>query len=122
MFKINSGANSEIEINKKIIISYHLNLLINQAWVAEVKTNIPIKEVTITSSPCQTFSIPINNNSWLNKNTIGKIPVLKLYQKACRPVLSGSPPEMAAAAYDARPTGGVHQPLNQNKKQTSAPQ
>jgi len=47
--------------------------------------------------------MPINSNSWLNKNTIGSIPVLKLYQKACTPVLSGSPPEIPAAAYDANP-------------------
>ena len=31
-------------------------------------------------------------------STIGSIPVLRLYQKACNPVLSGSPPEIAAAA------------------------
>ena len=53
------------------------------------------------------FSIPINNSSWLNKNTIGKTPVLKLYQKAWTPVFNGSPPEIPAAAYDASPTGGV---------------
>ena len=41
---------------------------------------------------------PIKSSSWLNKKTIGSIPVLKLYQKACKPVLSGSPPEIAAAA------------------------
>jgi len=85
-------------INKKIIISYHLNLLKNQPCVAEVKIKIPIKEVTITNNPCQIFSIPINNNSWLNKKTIGRIAVLKLYQNACIPVLRGSPPEIAAAA------------------------
>ena len=59
---------------------------------------MPIKEVTITKSPCQISSIPINKSSWLNKNTIGKTPVLKLYQNACTPVLNGSPPEIPAAA------------------------
>ena len=83
---------------KKIIISYHLSLLINQPWVAAVKTKIPIKDVIITIKPCQIFSIPINKSSWLNKNTIGKIPVLKLYQKAWTPVLRGSPPDIPAAA------------------------
>ena len=98
MFKIKSGDNKEIEITKKIIISYHLSLLINHPWVAEVNTKIPIKEVIITINPCQIFSIPISKSSWLNKNTIGKIPVLKLYQKACTPVLKGSPPDIPAAA------------------------
>ena len=46
------------------------------------------------------------------KKTIGKTPVLKLYQKACTPVLRGSPPEIPAAAYDARPTGGVTSAIN----------
>ena len=87
-----------IDIIKKIIISYHFNLLKNQPWVADVNTNIPAKEVIITINACQIFSIPIKSSSWLNKNTIGRIPVLKLYQKACNPVLSGSPPEIAAAA------------------------
>ena len=54
---------NEIEIIKKIIISYHFNLLINQPWVAEVNTNIPNKEVTITINPCQIFSIPIRRSS-----------------------------------------------------------
>ena len=40
------------------------------------------------------------------------MPVLKLYQKACIPVLSGSPPEIAAAAYEAKPTGGVTSAIN----------
>ena len=34
---------------KNAIISYHLNLFINHCWVAAVNTNIPIKEVIITS-------------------------------------------------------------------------
>ena len=38
--------------------------------------------------------------------------VLKLYQKACTPVLRGSPPEIPAAAYYARPTGGVTSAIN----------
>ena len=56
---------SEIDINKKTIISYHLNLFINQPCVADVKTKIPTNEVeiTITTNACQIFSIPINNNS-----------------------------------------------------------
>ena len=37
-------------------------------------------------------------NSLLKINTIGSIPVLKLYQKACIPVLIGSALEIAAAA------------------------
>ena len=69
MFKTKSGDNKEIEITKKIIISYHLSLLINHPWVAEVNTKIPIKEVIITINPCQIFSIPISKSSWLNKNT-----------------------------------------------------
>ena len=80
------------------MISYHLNLFINHCWVAAVKTKIPINEVTITNKACQILSTPINSNSWLNKKTIGKIPVLKLYQIAWSPVLKGSPPEIAAAA------------------------
>ena len=59
---------------------------------------MPIKEVAITNKACQILSTPIRSSSWLNKNTIGKIPVLKLYQMACSPVLRGSPPEIAAAA------------------------
>ena len=55
-----SGDNKEIEITIKIIISYHLSLLINHPWVAEVNTKIPIKEVIITINPCQIFSIPIS--------------------------------------------------------------
>ena len=98
MLRTNSGDNKDIEIIKNTIISYHLSLLINHPWVADVNTSIPANEVIITTNPCQIFSIPINNNSWLNKNTIGRIPVLKLYQKACNPVLRGSPPEIAAAA------------------------
>ena len=107
MFKTKSGDNKDIEITKKIIISYHLSLLINHPWVADVNIKIPIKEVIIIKRACHIFSTPIYSNSWLNKNTIGRIPVLKLYQNACAPVLSGSPPEIAAAAYDASPTGGV---------------
>ena len=38
------------------------------------------------------------DNSLLKINTIGSIPVLKLYQKACIPVLIGSALEIAAAA------------------------
>ena len=52
----------------------------------------------MTIKPCHILSIPINNNSLLNKNTIGSIPVLRLYQNAWAPVLNGSPPEIAAAA------------------------
>ncbi len=66
----------------------------------------------MTTNACQIFSIPIKSSSWLNKKTIGRIPVLKLYQKACSPVLSGSPPEIAAAAYEANPTGGVTSAIN----------
>ena len=62
--------------------------------------------------PCQIFSIPINNNSGLKINIKGKIPVRKLYQKACTPVKIGSALEMAAAAYEARPTGGVTSAIN----------
>ena len=50
-------------MNKKTIISYHLSLLKNHAWVAAVNTNIPVKEVIITIKPCQIFSIPIKSNS-----------------------------------------------------------
>ena len=57
------GERKEIEIIRKTIISYHLNLLKNHACVAAVKTKIPIKEVTITRIACQTFSIPIKSNS-----------------------------------------------------------
>ena len=96
-----------MEIIKNAIISYHFNLFINHCWVAAVKTKIPIKDVIITISACQILSTPISKSSWLNKKTIGKIPVLKLYQIACKPVLRGSPPEIAAAAYDANPAGGV---------------
>ena len=110
--KTKSGAKKDIEIIKKAIISYQLNLLINHICVAAVNTKIPIKEVIITNNACQIFSTPIKSNSWLNKNTIGKIPVLKLYQIACRPVFKGSPPEIAAAAYDAKPTGGVTSAIN----------
>ena len=60
---LKKGHKKEIEITKKIIISYHRNLLKNQAWVAEVKTNIPINEVTITNTACQKFSTPIKSNS-----------------------------------------------------------
>ena len=81
-----------------MIISYHWSLLKNHLWVAAVKTNIPTKEVIITIKACQILSTPIKSSSWLNKKTIGRIPVLKLYQKACTPVLSGSPPEIPAAA------------------------
>ena len=70
----------------------------NHLWVAAVKTNIPIKDVIITTIACQIFSIPIKSNSWLNKKTIGSIPVRRLYQRACTPVFNGSPPEIAAAA------------------------
>ena len=80
--------------------------------MAAVNTNIPIKEVMITTRACQILSTPIKSSSWLNKNTIGRIAVLKLYQKACSPVLRGSPPEIPAAAYDARPTGGVTSAIN----------
>ena len=96
-----------IEIIKKTITSYHLSLFINHLWVAEVKTNIPINDVIITTIACQIFSTPIKSNSWLNKKTIGRIPVRRLYQRACTPVFSGSPPEIAAAAKEAKPTGGV---------------
>ena len=110
----------EIEITRKIIISYHLNLLINHACVAAVKTKIPIKDVAITRSACQIFSIPIKSNSWLNKKTIGRIPVLKLYQKAWTPVLRGSPPDIADI--DAKPTGGVTSAIKPNKKQINEQQ
>ena len=53
----------EIEINKKTIISYHRSLLKNHLCVAAVKTNIPIKDVTMTNKACQIFSIPIKSNS-----------------------------------------------------------
>jgi len=112
MEKISIKKNKEIEIKKKTIISYHRSLLKNHLCVAAVKTNIPIKDVTMTNKACQIFSIPIKSNSWLNKKTIGRMPVLKLYQKACTPVLSGSPPEIAAAAYEAKPTGGVTSAIN----------
>ena len=70
----------------------------NHPCVAAVKTRIAINDVETTKSPCQKLSIPIKSNSLLNINTIGRIPVLKLYQKACIPVLIGSALEMAAAA------------------------
>ena len=54
----------------------------NHCCVAAVKTKIPIREVAITNKACQMLSTPINKSSWLNKNTIGRIPVLKLYQIA----------------------------------------
>ena len=87
-----------MDITKKIIISNHLNLFINHPWVADVKTKIPVNDVKITIRACQIFSIPINRSSWLKRKTIGKIPVLKLYQNAWTPVFKGSPPEIAAAA------------------------
>ena len=39
--------------------------------------------------------------------TNGSTVVRRLYQVACQPVAFGSSPEIAAAAYDASPTGGV---------------
>ena len=71
----------DFEIIKNAIISYHLNLFINHLCVAAVNTKMPINEVIITNNPCQILSIPIKSSSWLNKNTIGRIPVRKLYQK-----------------------------------------
>ena len=76
------GLNNDIEIKRKAIISYHFNLFMNQPCVAAVKINIADKEVITTINPCQKLSIPIKSNSVLNMNTIGKIPVLKLYQNA----------------------------------------
>ena len=82
MLRTASGAKNEREINKNTIISYHLNLLINQRCVAAVNTKIPIKDVTMTNSPCHIFSIPIKRSSWLNKKTIGSIPVLIQQERA----------------------------------------
>ena len=62
----------------------------NQPWVAAVKIKIAVREVTTTIKPCQKLSIPIKRSSELKINTIGKIPVLKLYQNAWTPVLIGS--------------------------------
>ena len=44
------------------------------------------------------YSNNYSKSSLLKMNTIGKIPVLRLYQKAWIPVLIGSALEMAAAA------------------------
>ena len=63
-----------------------------------MKTKIAIRDVDTTKSPCQKLFMPIRSNSLLNINTIGSIPVLKLYQKACIPVLIGSARDIAAAA------------------------
>ena len=81
MLRTKSGDNKDIEINKKTIISYHRSLLKNHLWVAAVNISIPIKEVAMTNKACQISSTPIKSNSWLNKKTIGRIPVLKLYQR-----------------------------------------
>ena len=76
------GLNKDKDIIKKIIISYHLSLFINQPCVAAVNTKMAIRDVIITIKPCSQFSIPISKSSLLKINTIGKIPVLRLYQKA----------------------------------------
>ena len=73
-------------------------MFINHPCVAAEKTNIPINDVIITKIACHIFSIPINNSSWLNKNTMGRTPVLKLYHNAWTPVFYGSPPDIPAAA------------------------
>ena len=49
----------------------------------------------------------MNRICGLKMNTNGSSAVRKLYHVACRPVRFGSSPEIAAAAYEARPTGGV---------------
>ena len=79
---INPGLNNAKEISKNTIISYHFNLLTNHPCVAAVNTNIAIKDVIMITIPWIQFSIPISKSSLLKINTIGKIPVLKLYQKA----------------------------------------
>ena len=51
------------EIIKKTITSYHLSLFTNHLCVAAVKTNIPTKDVIITTIACQIFSTPIKRSS-----------------------------------------------------------
>ena len=65
-------------------------------WVAAVNTKIASKDVDTTKSPCHKLSIPIKSSSLLKINTNGSIPV-RLYQKACIPVLVNSARDIAAA-------------------------
>ena len=87
--------------------SSQLQRVRNQRIVAAAKSSdatVPVMQTTTTSIHECT---PMKSICGLKMNTNGSTVVRRLYQVACRPVRFGSSPEIAAAAYDARPTGGV---------------
>ena len=75
-------------------------------WVAEANSIIATTAIRNTKMPFQKVT-SISSSSVLNRNRNGRIAVRMSYMKPCTPVLIGSPPEIAAAAKAARPTGGV---------------
>ena len=75
-------------------------------WVADANSIIAATAITNTKIPFQTVT-SIRSSSVLNRNRNGSTAVRMSYMNPCTPVLIGSPPEIAAAANAARPTGGV---------------
>ncbi len=87
--------------------SYHRLRVRNQPCDPAAKSSIAPTALAITSRSCHHESTPIISSCGLKMNMNGRINVRLLYQNAVAPVRMGSAREIAAAANEARPTGGV---------------
>src|SRR5688500_430068 len=102
-----SGRKNRKVASSSTTTSSQLQRVRNQRIVAAANSREAMTPLTHTSTTSAQEPRPISSSCGLKMNTTGSTVVRRLYQVACQPVALGSSPEIAAAAYEASPTGGV---------------